>query len=1286
MKRNRKRWWTRLVTVLAVFTVFAATLSVGFRLLVDSVPSYRIELERQVAKAVGHPTRVGSMALTWRGIRPTLELRGIALLDAAGVPLLEAERLRLGFSIWRLAFGPRVPSAIDALGVQLFASADADGTLHLRGFELKPGGHPSLTADLARLERIRLRDCRLTLTDARLADKTPLEFVLETGSLRHDGDRYVAEAVLRPPAALARRVDVSATVTGDLAQPERLAGRWRAEFTRIEGWPWLAQSLKPGTALSIDEGRLVLDGTVVEGRSTSVAMQLRVGRVAAARAQTPVAALADIVADAQFQPNDDGGWTLRVPNAAWTGTRGPWTSGELALQQMPGGARQLTAHRLRLDDLAPWLSTWRDLPKPLARLRDVQGDLENLLLTIAPRIADEGPQPVAVRASLVGVGVSGSDEEPGFAGLTGTVEATRDGGSIDLADAALELRLPKVFEVPVPISSLRGSVRWARRDDGWRIDSPALDMRLGGSEVGGELGVTLHDGQVPDLDLRLDLRSQDAAALKPYMPKTWGVNTRAWLTRALKEARVTSGELTIHAPMTPRDADNHPTIPWQLRLNVTGAALEFARDWPVAENLTAQLDFHDGGLDIAASDGTVSGARIERLRADIANFFEADLKLDGRIAGDAADFYRLFRDSPLRTRLSGLLARTEASGPASAELSLRVPLHIPQPPVEASGTVDVAGATMTVRGLAEPLRAVTGRLQFGKSISADKLTATLFDTPIEARIAPEPGAPDPILSGRLTVEPGRDDGLSAAFIPAWLRGGLSGSTAMTLRLPLGGPDNGRLSLASALRGVTSTLPRPLTKAADAALPVAIELAGDPAANATRLRITAGDELKVGLRMLPPADGGAAQTRGVEVRLGPGDMPQANGDGVVLIGAPAFLDLGAWIGFLGGTGSLGNPALRFASADVHAAQVGLRRWTLGPTHLVALPNGDGITVRATGAASGTVDWQPADSGRVTARLEALALAALTPLPPPAPGAAPETPADAPLRPQRVPTLDLQVAQLTVGDVALGQLAAVTSRVTDGQRIDTLRLDGGHLTAKASGFWLRSREAGIDGSSADLRFEVESDAIGDVLRVFGYAPNLSAERAMFSGALVWPRVPAGLELSQATGDIEVAVDNGSLKAVEPGAGRVLGLVNLYALPRRLLFDFRDVVADGLGFDQLKGRFKLADGNAVTDNLKIDGPSLKVEMRGRIGLAARDYDQKVTVYPDLSTGVTVGATLLGGPIAGGILLVAQQLFDKPFNQLGKFSYRVTGSWDDPIVNKGADDQHPAAAPETVGADNHG
>jgi uncharacterized protein YhdP len=100
---------------------------------------------------------------------------------------------------------------------------------------------------------------------------------------------------------------------------------------------------------------------------------------------------------------------------------------------------------------------------------------------------------------------------------------------------------------------------------------------------------------------------------------------------------------------------------------------------------------------------------------------------------------------------------------------------------------------------------------------------------------------------------------------------------------------------------------------------------------------------------------------------------------------------------------------------------------------------------------------------------------------------------------------------------------------------------------------------------------------------------------------------------------------------------------------------------------GPFCAGDCQAQTDDMAITSTSMKMEVRGRIGLEARDFDQRVTVYPDVSTGVTVAATVLTGPIGGGVALLAQQIFNKPFSQIGRFSYRVTGSWDNPQVKAG-------------------
>jgi uncharacterized protein YhdP len=285
--------------------------------------------------------------------------------------------------------------------------------------------------------------------------------------------------------------------------------------------------------------------------------------------------------------------------------------------------------------------------------------------------------------------------------------------------------------------------------------------------------------------------------------------------------------------------------------------------------------------------------------------------------------------------------------------------------------------------------------------------------------------------------------------------------------------------------------------------------------------------------------------------------------------------------------------------------------------------------------------------------------------------------APFDPNRAPTLDLACDSLKLGQADLGQFSLLTTRIDGGQSMDPFKLQGGQLQANARGTWLRR-----NGSSyGDLSFELSGSGLGTVLQALGYAETMDGQVNRFSGALTWPQDPKGLDLAQARGNITLAVAKGVLNAVKPGAGRVLGLLNLYALPKRLLtLDFHDVTAKGLGFDQLGGSFTLGDGQARTSDLVVDAPALKMQMSGRIGLAARDYDEKITVYPNVTTGVAVGATLIGGPIAGGVALLAQEVFGKPFNALSKFSYHVTGNWDNPQIKAGEKQELPKPAAGTA------
>ncbi|MGH8517419.1 MAG: YhdP family protein, partial [Panacagrimonas sp.] len=430
-----------------------------------------------------------------------------------------------------------------------------------------------------------------------------------------------------------------------------------------------------------------------------------------------------------------------------------------------------------------------------------------------------------------------------------------------------------------------------------------------------------------------------------------------------------------------------------------------------------------------------------------------------------------------------------------------------------------------------------------------------------------------------------------------------------------------------------------------------------------------------------------------LRAGAGPSPHAGDDGLFVTGTVPDLEPLGWVSAVS-QGARTDPvdAVRepppvpALSAELNVGSLWLGPQRVEGVRLSHQPAPGGWITRLSGnGAQGDVSYRNGDDGGlVTGRFERIQVA-----PRRSPSVDAATAAAArkqeeeqqakvePADPNRLPRMDVEVQELRIGTAELGRLDFRTQRIADGQRIEQLRTGGRGGTLEARGEWRRA--AGR--SSADLQFSLDSDAVDELLKGFGYAPSLSAKRGRFRGSLNWPvaaaGAPRGLKPAAGEGYLDLDVEKGTLRTVDPGAGRVLGLINFWALPRRLSLDFRDVLSEGLAFDEIKGRFDVSQGSAMTNNLDIYAPSLKMEVRGRVGLLARDYDQRVKVYPDVSAGFTLGALILGGPAAGVLALIAQQVLDGPLDQAGELSYRLTGTWDDPHVVREEGGLIPGGAP---------
>jgi uncharacterized protein YhdP len=263
------------------------------------------------------------------------------------------------------------------------------------------------------------------------------------------------------------------------------------------------------------------------------------------------------------------------------------------------------------------------------------------------------------------------------------------------------------------------------------------------------------------------------------------------------------------------------------------------------------------------------------------------------------------------------------------------------------------------------------------------------------------------------------------------------------------------------------------------------------------------------------------------------------------------------------------------------------------------------------------------------------------------------------------LQITIRKLKYNGVNFGELQLQAVRKGDSVHVDRLLVASKKIKLQAAGDW--RTENGRNLSQFDV--DIIDGKLASLLEAYDFKEDMSG--GDLSGTLhgSWQGAPWEITPARVNGKLHLLIKDGQLLDVEPGAGRVFGLLSLHTLQRRLSLDFSDLFKKGFAFDRIEGNFVLDNGDAYTNDLVIEGPAARIEISGRIGLAKSDYDELVTVIPSMSSSLPLAGALAGGPAIGAALLVAQRLLGDELEKASWFThthYAVTGPWSDPVFTK--------------------
>ena len=204
------------------------------------------------------------------------------------------------------------------------------------------------------------------------------------------------------------------------------------------------------------------------------------------------------------------------------------------------------------------------------------------------------------------------------------------------------------------------------------------------------------------------------------------------------------------------------------------------------------------------------------------------------------------------------------------------------------------------------------------------------------------------------------------------------------------------------------------------------------------------------------------------------------------------------------------------------------------------------------------------------------------------------------------------------------------------------------------------------STTVDAQLKSQNTKALMEEFGFQGILSSKNLTIDLDLFWPYIPSSDGVFDANGTVKVNIEDGQITAIDPIAGKVLGLLSIAELPKRLVLDFSDIFKKGLSFNRLSGEFQFKQGRAYTCNLVMEGTSIDIVLVGVTDMVGETYNQLAIVRPLLSDALPMGGAVFGGPGVAAAVYLFTKLLRKPLKNIGVSYYSIGGTWDNPTIEK--------------------
>ena len=1231
--------------------IASAVCLTAVRLLLLEINSYKADLSARVSEVLGAPVIIGHLRANMRGYNPELVLKDIEILstDAHEKPEIQLKEIRMGINLLDVLVNrDRFASTwVTLVGAKLTVKRKMDGSIGIVGLTASDE-QPLWLLQGSKYEvlqsEIRWLDER---SQNKLAVVGDVDFAIINNAQRHR-----LNILVKLPEKYGDELRMSMDLKGNIFKPSSIDGFIFAEGKNLNLAEWLPGELPLAMAVHSGTGDARIWTELQNSQPVSLTGDVQLRQLQLTRPDKGTFSVKQLETRFYWKLNGSQ-WRLDMPVFLLETPDKKWpaavfsVSGERAEDNL---LKRLGLYIKQVDvrEVSSLFQFFAPLPDEQSKFL-AQARLGGLLKQFS-LFAEMDEKHFAVNGKFTNINMAPSDAMPGMENFSGRIKGSNQQGRVDLATKDARITTLGLFREAIKISGLNAALAWRQNPDDWIVSAPIIELDTPDFKTKSRLRLTIPktEGRKTFLDLQTAFVSDDVSKAVHYLPASaMDKSVVEWLDHAFIKGRVPKGNLLFYGNLSDFPFTGGQGV-FETLFEVDQWELAYHPEWPHLINVGGEVLFLQAGLQVDLHRGESNKVKINQARVTIPELGESEhLLVQGKLETEILEGLKFLQHTPLNLPVDKFLDAVEPQGKTQVTLDLKLPLADDATAI-VNGSAELDNASLRVKALDLGVNRINGALKFNElGVYSDLIKASTLDYPIQINIKSTDTQTSVNVAGRAGVT-----NLQKQFkIPGWQVAEGITDYQLKLQLPYG-DSSPALEVMSNLVGVALELPGSLAKTREQQRSLSLTF---NLADATLLpfNLTYDNQLKAAITFNTKQQ----TIESGNILVGSGNVRQSQEAGIKLEINRERLDLKDWIGLAASLAqseeseTTASAAKSLKEIKIHSEHGLWKKADMGLFNLVLKPEGNYWA----GFINGTIakgkfkipkTLKGADS--IILDMEELQLSLLKQFN--YQGDAQE-PA---VTPDLMPLLVFTSQKTLWQSVDLGKFSLETDRISNGIIFKRMELAGSDLKLTVSGGWKVSGKASKTWMQGSLR----SPRAGQLLSKLGITKNIMETSAVIDFSGEWDAAPYQFSSTDLRGKIDINLNGGRILSIEPGFGRVLGMLAMAQWLKRLQLDFSDMYEDGLAINSIKGHFDLSNGKAVAKGLVIDSIPAKITITGDIDLINRRLDLVANVVPKSADAVPIAGTIMGKVVD----LIGRSLTGK--DQEGFFfgtEYLVKGDWED-------------------------